>query len=132
MDGYGEAGRRIYIWSSLILDTLFPLAYVTFMAGAAYRWSGRRRWSLILPIGAGAVDLCENAQVIAMLVRYPNISASQVGAASLFTQGKSYVFQSSLALVVILAIFVDITTSQAILGLADMRASMLWVATVCR
>ncbi len=28
MEGYGEQGRRVYAWSSAVLDTLLPVVYV--------------------------------------------------------------------------------------------------------
>lgn len=105
MDGYGENGRRVYIWGSLILDTLFPFVYVTLLAGALYRWTDERlRWLAWLPIGAGAIDLGENAQVIAMLAMFPDVSQAQVAAASVFTQTKSAVYMTALALAVLAAL----------------------------
>ena len=37
MEQYGPAGRTTYAWASVVLDTLFPISYVTFFAGLIYR-----------------------------------------------------------------------------------------------
>lgn len=94
MEEYGADGRRLYAWMSPTLDTLFPLVYVTFFAGVIYRFRlTEKLWVLaFIPVVAGIWDLCENAQITAMLIQYPDISESQVGLASTFTQIKSSVF----------------------------------------
>ncbi len=94
MEEYGADGRRLYAWMSPTLDTLFPLIYVTFFAGVIYRFRlTEKLWVLaFIPVVAGIWDLCENAQITAMLIQYPDISESQVGLASTFTQIKSSVF----------------------------------------
>ncbi|MEH6559123.1 MAG: hypothetical protein V7459_09770 [Oceanicoccus sp.] len=94
MEEYGEDGRNLYAWMSPTLDTLFPLVYVTFFAGVIYRFRPTEKlWVLaFIPVAAGFWDLCENAQITAMLIQYPNISESQVNLASTFTQVKSSIF----------------------------------------
>ena len=106
MEGYGENGRRTYAWSAATLDTLLPLVYASFLAGAVYRLRPAERfWRLAwLPPAAAALDLCENVQIIVMLTGYPDVSAGQVASASLFTMLKSYALLLSLALTVVLAI----------------------------
>lgn len=106
MEGYGEQGRRVYAWSAGTLDTLLPLVYASFLAGAVYRLRPAERfWRLAwLPLAAAALDLCENVQIVVMLTGYPDVSAGQVASASLFTMLKSYALLLSLALTVVLAI----------------------------
>lgn len=106
MEGYGERGRRTYAWSAATLDTLLPLVYASFLAGAVYRLRPAERfWALAwLPLAAAALDLCENVQIIVMLTGYPDVSAGQVASASLCTMLKSYALLLSLALTVVLAI----------------------------
>ncbi len=93
MEGYGPDGRSVYAWGSTILDTLFPLAYVTFFAGLIHRFrlTEGTWWLAYLPVAAGVLDLMENVQVTAMLIRYPDIGATQVAWASFFTQTKGYI-----------------------------------------
>ncbi len=87
MEQYGASGRMIYAWASPTLDTLFPLLYVTLCSGILVRFAPRESWRVLpwLPVFAGAWDLCENAQITAMLLKYPDITPAQVTLASFFT-----------------------------------------------
>ena len=87
---YGAEGRAVYALASPTVDTLFPVLYVTFFAGLIYRFRpAERLWLMaFIPVFAGLWDLCENAQITAMLLQFPDISASQVGVASFFTTVK--------------------------------------------
>ena len=78
LDGYGPAGRNAYLVASLTLDTLFPLAYVTFLAGVIYRWRRTDRWGwlALAPVVAGLVDLGEDLQVVGLLLSYPALGAA--------------------------------------------------------
>lgn len=87
---YGAEGRAVYALASPTVDTLFPVLYVTFFAGLIYRFRPTERlWVMaFIPVFSGLWDLCENAQITAMLLQFPNISASQVRVASFFTTVK--------------------------------------------
>lgn len=87
---YGAEGRAVYALASPTVDTLFPVLYVTFFSGLIYRFRPTERlWVMaFIPVFAGLWDLCENAQITAMLLQFPNISASQVRVASFFTTVK--------------------------------------------
>ena len=91
MQEYGPDGRTVYAWSSSLLDTLFPLFYVTLFTGLIYRFrlTDGTWWLAFIPVVAGVVDLLENIQITAMLVRYPEIGETQVALASTATQVKS-------------------------------------------
>lgn len=93
MEAYGTDGRTIYAWSSMLLDTLLPLAYVTLFAGLIYRFRATEGtwWLAYIPVVAGIFDLLENVQITAMLVRYPDVSAVQVAWASAFTTVKWWI-----------------------------------------
>jgi len=93
LEQYGPEGRTTYIWSSALLDTLFPIAYVTFFAGLIYRFrlTEGTWWLAFIPVVAGLCDLAENAQIMAMLVQYPDIGATQVAWASAFTAAKGWI-----------------------------------------
>ena len=105
MECYGKQGRRVYAWSSGILDTLLPLAYVSLLAGLLYRFRPtERHWKLAyLPLAVGALDLGENGLIIFMLTRYPDLSAYQAVTASYVTLSKWYAMLGCLALVVAFA-----------------------------
>ncbi len=87
---YGAHGRAVYALACPTLDTLFPLLYVTFFAGLLYRFRPNEKlWlAAFVPFVAGIWDLCENAQITAMLLQYPEISVRQVALASFFTSTK--------------------------------------------
>ena len=87
MEGYGEVGRGRYALISFTLDTIFPVCYVSFYAGAIYRFAPHERIRVLayLPLIGGAFDLGENAQIIAMLLQYPDISPVQAEWANRFT-----------------------------------------------
>lgn len=105
MESYGEQGRRVYAWSSGILDTLLPVVYVSLLAGLLYRFRPTERlWKLAyLPLAAGALDLGENGLIIFMLTRYPDVSSHQAATASFVTVSKGYAISVCLALAVALA-----------------------------
>ena len=105
MAGYGEEGRRVYAWASLTADTLLPVAYACCLAGLVYRLRPKDDlWVLAcLPVVAGVLDLCENGQIVAMLIQFPDVSAGQATTASLFTQMKGCAVLASLATVALLA-----------------------------
>ena len=115
LEGYGEAGRRTHVWASLTLDTLLPVAYASFLAGLIYRYRpAERSWMLAyLPLAAGAIDLGENVQVVLLLTRYPDISAGQVAAASLFMLSKRYAIVACLALAIALALVAGVRRARA-------------------
>ena len=93
MEEYGPDGRTTYAWGSMVLDTLFPLVYVTFFAGLIYRFrlTEGTWWLAFVPVVAGVWDLGENVQITAMLVGYPDIGPGQVASASAFTAVKGYI-----------------------------------------
>lgn len=104
MAAYGEDGRRAYLWASLTLDTLLPIAYVGFLAGLLYRLRPREGLGTlaVVPVAAGLLDLSENVQIVAMLVSYPDVSALQVAWASACTQAKACALLASVVLVAVL------------------------------
>lgn len=84
----------VFLLLVLVLDTLFPLAYVTLFAGLIYRFRATEGtwWLAYIPPVAGLCDLLlENVQITAMLVQYPDIGAVQVAWASAFTTVKWWI-----------------------------------------
>ena len=101
---YGEEGRVLYVWMSLSLDTLLPVAYTSFLVGLIKRlqtftWMS---WFIVLPILSGCLDILENVQLIVMMFQYPEISEIQVNVASTITQLKFLAFHVSLLSVLLL------------------------------
>ncbi len=106
MESYDGAGRRTYAWSSLTLDTLYPVIYVGLLSGLIYRFRPSQRLGMLacLPFLAGALDLGENIQVFIMLIQYPDISTGQADSASLFTSLKFTVIGICFLLAFVLAL----------------------------
>ncbi|MCY4129337.1 MAG: hypothetical protein OXG15_08875 [Gammaproteobacteria bacterium] len=90
---YGPEGRTTYLWISLLLDTLFPVIYVTFFAGVIYRFrvSEGTWWLAYIPVFGGVWDLLENVQISLMLINYPDLTDTQVAWASTFTYLKHWI-----------------------------------------
>lgn len=104
LESYGDRGRTIYIVASPTLDTLFPAVYVTLFAGLIQRFRPDP-WQLgLVPVALGFVDLCENAQITAMLALYPDVPRGLVASASWFTQTKHLLTQLTLLTVVALGV----------------------------
>ena len=93
MEEYGPEGRTTYAWGSALLDTLFPICYVTLFAGLIYRFRlTEGTWVLaFIPVIAGLGDLGENAQITTMLLQYPDVGVTQVAWASAFTIFKGWI-----------------------------------------
>lgn len=104
MGRYGEPGRLVYVRTSATLDIVLPVAYVGLLVGLMVRLRPRGGLAIVLPVGAGLFDLCENAQVVAMLLKYPNVVPSQVLLASIATQLKATLFLASVATVLLFAL----------------------------
>ena len=103
--GYGADGRRVYAWSSATVDTVLPCVLVTLLVGLVYRLRPTRNLRMLacVPLSVGLFDLAENAQIIGMLVQFPDVSARQVAIASATTIGKTYAALACFALIAILA-----------------------------
>ena len=67
MNELGLKGKQVYILSGLILDTIFPILYVTLALGLFFRFGYQNNFIFIIPVLAGAADICENVQVAFMM-----------------------------------------------------------------
>ena len=63
----GETGRIQYVYSSLILDTVFPVLYVLLFISILLKLNERRIFILCIPILAGFFDLGENISISLMM-----------------------------------------------------------------
>lgn len=104
MESYGEPGRLMHVRTSATLDIVLPVAYVGLLVGLMVRLRSRGGLPIVLPVGAGLFDLCENAQVVAMLLNYPEVFPMQVLLASIATQLKTALFLASVATVLLFAL----------------------------
>ena len=86
----GETGRIQYVYSSLILDTAFPLLYVLLFISILLKLNERRIFILYIPILAGIFDLGENISISLMMSSnsFSEIPESQIFISSLLNQCK--------------------------------------------
>ncbi len=70
----GEEGKRFSIFVSLILDTIFPIVYVSFHLGIYHYSNYKNNFIYSVPLLTGAVDLIENIQC-AMIMSIPSIES---------------------------------------------------------
>ena len=89
-EALGETGRTQYIYSSLILDTAFPILYALLFISILLKLNERRVFVLGLPILAGIFDIGENIFISLMMSfnSFSEIAESQIIFSSLLTQCK--------------------------------------------
>ena len=68
----GEEGKRLSIFVSLILDTIFPIVYVSFHLGIYHYSNYKNNLIYSVPLLTGALDLMENIQC-AIIMSIPSI-----------------------------------------------------------
>ena len=100
----GEEGRVINIYSTLILDTVYPILYVSLILGAYVKLFSENSYILFIPILTGFLDLSENIQSVIMNLNYPSLDELQVSLASLTTSLK-LLFVALMILILVFAIF---------------------------
>ena len=66
-EALGEKGRTQYIYSSLILDTAFPIFYGFLFFALLLKLKEERVFILSLPLMAVIFDLCENISISLMM-----------------------------------------------------------------
>ena len=89
-EALGETGRTQYIYSSLILDTAFPILYVLLFISILLKLNERRIFVLCIPMLAGIFDIGENIFISLMMTSnsFSEIPESQIFISSLLNQCK--------------------------------------------
>jgi hypothetical protein len=95
LEGLGVAGRRYYLSRQIPLDTAYPAVLALFLV-SLMRWFGQWmptrhliRIGITISIGAALCDYGENLGIIAMVMRWPDLSVPLVYASSVATVAKS-------------------------------------------
>jgi hypothetical protein len=104
----GERGRRLYAWTEVSLDLVFPFIYGTLLAALlVHLWDEPwGRWIVLAPLVAAAFDLLENVTIAALALTFNSEQVSPLGGvAGLFTAVKTGALLLSLALVAIGAVW---------------------------
>ncbi len=89
-EALGETGRTQYIYSSLILDTAFPILYVLLFISILLKLNEQRIFVLCIPMLAGIFDIGENIFISLMMSSnsFSEITELQIFISSLFNQCK--------------------------------------------
>ena len=84
----GPDGRSIYVLSSLLLDTVYPILYLSLFLGAYFKLFRGSKAILLVPIIAFSSDILENLQITRLNLNFPNISETHVYLSSMTTSLK--------------------------------------------
>lgn len=92
---FGETGRAMHARFTLFLDMVFPFIYGGFLAGLVHLLTRGTRFqkSLFAVPVVMLIDWVENAQILALLWGFPDLSDGQIAAASATTQAKTLALQ---------------------------------------
>ena len=96
----GEEGRQLYFFSALIIDTIYPLLYVSLFLGAYYKLFKVKTFLLILPLSAGFFDILENIQVSLLILNYPTLSSQNIFYSSTSTSIKWIMIGLSISILI--------------------------------
>ncbi|MDA9591910.1 hypothetical protein N9R78_02485, partial [Pelagibacteraceae bacterium] len=84
----GEKGRYINLYSTLILDTIYPILYTSLILGAYVKLFKNNNLILFIPITVFLLDIIENINIAFMNVSYLDLNDTQVMFASMATSIK--------------------------------------------
>jgi len=84
----GENGRYINLYSTLILDTIYPILYTSLILGAYVKLFKDNNLILFIPITAFLLDITENINIAYMNISYLDLNETQVMLASMVTSIK--------------------------------------------
>ncbi len=70
----GERGKELHLYVSLLLDTVFPIIYISFHLGIYHYSNYKNNFIYSVPLLTGAFDLMENIQC-AMIMSIPSIDS---------------------------------------------------------
>ena len=96
----GEDGRQLYFFSALIIDTIYPILYVSLFLGAYYKLFNKNTSPLIFPLAAGFFDILENIQVSLLLTDFPALSSQNIFYSSTSTSIKCIAIVISLTVLI--------------------------------
>ena len=84
----GPDGRSIYVLSSLLLDTVYPILYLSLFLGAYFKLFRSSKAILLVPVTAFSFDILENLQITRLVLNFPNVNETHVFLASMSTSFK--------------------------------------------
>ena len=84
----GEEGRYVNLYSTLIIDTAYPILYTSLLLGALNNLFKNKKNILFLPITIFILDIFENINIVYMNLNYLDLDETQVMIASTITSFK--------------------------------------------
>lgn len=84
----GPDGRSIYVLSTLLLDTVYPILYLSLFLGAYFKLFRSSKAILLVPVTAFSFDILENLQITRLNLNFPNINEAHVYLSSMTTSLK--------------------------------------------
>ena len=84
----GEKGRYINLYSTLILDTIYPILYTSLILGVYVKLYKDNKSILWIPVIAFVLDIFENINIVYMNLNYLDLDETQVMIASTITSFK--------------------------------------------
>lgn len=88
LEQIGERGRRIYAFTQLTLDFLFPFVYGGLIIILFFKLYGDPKYLLLIPIITGAADLLENTITAYLALSYKGVASPLAWIAAIFTATK--------------------------------------------
>ncbi len=101
-ESLGEIGRKNYIYSALILDTIFPFLYALFFILVSFKNNINNKFLIFIPILSGAFDILENILISKMMSSksFEDISLYEIFFGSIFNQCKWILISITLLMIV--------------------------------
>ena len=96
----GESGRYINLYSTLILDTIYPILYTSLILGAYVKLFKDNNLILFIPIIAFLLDIIENINITYMNISYLDLNETQVMLASMVTSIKWFTIIIMIAILI--------------------------------
>lgn len=97
----GEKGRYINLYSTLILDTIYPILYTSLILGAYVKLFKNNNLILFIPVTVFLFDIIENINIVYMNVSYLDLNETQVMFASMTTSIKWFAVIIMISLIIV-------------------------------
>lgn len=108
LEGIGESGRRLYAWTQVTLDVIYPVVYCLLFAVllvVLWRWE-KLRCVVLLPLLTGVFDLLENFTTAYLAATFgAGRNEALAGMSPIFSTGKWWGVSICLGLILIGAIW---------------------------
>lgn len=111
----GSEGRRVYLHQQILIDLFFPFLFAFgnclltgFLLKKLNYLKGGFIYLCLIPVFASWFDYLENIGVMAMLLRFPDISVTLIQVSSFFSVAKSLLITIFFVVLMVLLILISI------------------------